>query len=166
MNWRYDERYSVHALYFDNRADPASRESGEASWLTRFTSLGAQLAFDNEVTVLAQYMTGDTLIDIGSRDIVLDYRAAYVLASKTLGRHRLSVRGDWFETTHLGAGYGNDLSEDGWAATFAYSYAVRPKQRLFLELLEIDSFREARETLDHEEDVRDHQFQVGYRLFF
>lgn len=166
VNWRYDGRYSVHALYFDNRADPASRERGEASWLTRFTSLGTQLAFDHGITVLAQYMTGDTLIDIGSMDIVLDYQAAYVLASKTLGRHRFTARGDWFETTHLGAGYGSDLSEDGWAATFAYSYAVTPKQRLFLELLEIDSFREARETLGNDEDVRDHQLQIGYRWFF
>lgn len=166
VNWRYDRRYSVHALYFDNHADPASRESGEASWLTQFTSLGTQLDLDHGVTLLAQYMVGDTLIDVGTRDIVLDYEAAYVLASKVLGKHRFTLRGDWFETNHLGASYDNDLSEDGWAVTLAYSYAVAPKQRLFLELLDIDSFREAREALGHDEDVGDTQFQIGYRLFF
>ena len=165
-NWRYDERYSVHVLYFDNHADPASRESGEASWLTRFTSIGTQFELDHGITLLAQYMTGDTLIDIGTQDIVLDYQAAYVLASKTLGKHRFTVRGDWFETTHLGASYGSDLSEDGWATTLAYSYAVAEKQRLFLELLDIDSYREAREALGHDEDASDIQLQIGYRLFF
>ncbi len=165
-NWRYDERYSVHVLYFDNHADPESRESGEASWLTKFTSIGTQLELDHDITLLAQYMTGDTLIDIGTRDIVLDYQAAYVLASKALGKHRFSVRGDWFETTHIGASYGSDLSENGWAATLAYSYALAEKQRLFLELLDVDSYREAREALGHDEDVTDIQFQIGYRLFF
>ena len=166
LNWRYDKRYSVHALYFDNRADPASRESGEASWLTRFSALGAQLEFDHGITVLAQYMTGDTLIDLGTRDVVMDYQAAYLLASKTWGRHRLTLRGDWFETTHLGASYDSDLSEDGTAITFAYGYTVTEKQRLFIELLEIDSFRESREAIDREEDVRDRQIQIGWRLFF
>ncbi|MBI5039805.1 MAG: hypothetical protein HZB57_00895 [Gammaproteobacteria bacterium] len=165
-NWRYDERYSVHALYFDNHADPESRESGEASWLTRFSSLGTQLELNDGITVLAQYMVGDTLIDVGTRDIVLDYQAAYVLASKALGKHRFTLRGDRFDTTHRGASYGSDLSENGWAATLAYSYAVAEKQRLFLELLDIDSSRESREAIGQDEDVRDHQFQVGYRLFF
>lgn len=166
VNWRYDRRYSLHALYFDNRADPASRESGEASWLTRFSSLGAQLALDHGITLLAQYMTGDTLIDAGTRDIVLDYQAAYVLVSKALGKHRIALRGDWFETTHREASYDNDLSEDGSAITLAYSYAVATRQRLFFEVLEIDSFREAREAIGHDEDVRDLQFQIGWRLFF
>lgn len=165
-NWRYDKRYSVHALYFDNHADPASRESGEASWLTRFSSLGAQLELDHGITLLAQYMVGDTLIDIGTRDVVLDYSAAYVLASKTYGKHRFTARGDWFETNHLGASYDNDLGEDGWALTLAYSYALAQKQRLFFELLEIDSLRESREALGHDEDVRDLQFQIGWRVFF
>lgn len=166
VNWRYDERYSVHVLYFDNHADPESRESGEASWLTKFTSIGTQLELDHNITLLAQYMVGDTLIDIGTRDIVLDYQAAYVLASKALGKHRFTLRGDWFETTHLEASYDNDLSEDGWSVTAAYSYAVAPKQRLFLELLDIDSYREAREALERDEDASDIQFQIGYRLFF
>ncbi|MBI5462697.1 MAG: hypothetical protein HY941_10990 [Gammaproteobacteria bacterium] len=165
-NWRYDKRYSVHVLHFDNRADPASRESDEASWLTQFTSIGTQLELDDGVTLLAQYMTGDTLIDVGTRDIVLDYRAAYVLASKALGKHRVTLRGDWFETTHLDASYGSDLSEDGWAATAAYSYAVTPQQRVFLELLDVDSYRDSREALGHDEDATDIQFQIGYRLFF
>lgn len=165
-NWRYDRRYSLHALYFDNRADPASRERGEASWLTRFSSFGAQFEPGDGVTVLAQYMTGDTLIDVGARDIVLEYRSAYVLASRLLGRHRVTLRGDWFETVHLDASYDSDLSEHGWSATLAYSYAVAPQQRLFLEMLHIDSFREMREQLGREEDLDDLQLQIGYRWFF
>ena len=166
LNWRYDKRYSLHALHFDNRADPASRESGEAGWLTRFDSLGMQLEFDHGITVLAQYMTGDTLIDIGTRDIVLDYQAAYLLASKVLGKHRFTLRNDWFDTVHRDASYGSDLSEDGTAVTFAYSYALTEKQRLFVELMQIDSLRESRDAIGREEDVRDRQIQIGWRLFF
>lgn len=165
-NWRYDQRYSVHALYFDNRADPASRERGEASWLTRFSSLGAQMELDGDITLLAQYMDGDTLIDLGARAVVLEYRAAYLLASKRMDRHRISLRADWFATDHLDAAYGSDLSEDGWAFTLAYNYAVTPKQRAFIEALHLRSSREVREHLDRAEDRDDLQLQIGYRWFF
>lgn len=165
-NWRYDRRYSVHALYFDNRTDPTTRERGEASWLTRFSSLGTQLELDHGVTLLAQYLVGDTLIDVGARDVVLDYRAAYLLASKRIDRHRVSLRTDWFEADHLGAVYGRDLSEDGWSLTLAYHYALTPQQRIIVEALRIDSVRAVREQVGREEDLDDLQLQIGYRWFF
>ncbi len=164
MNWRYDKRYSLHILYFDNHADPASRENGEASWLTQFTTIGTELELEHGITLLAQYMVGDTLTDIGSQDIKIDYQAAYILATKPMGKHRFTLRGDWFETTQPYPGR-SDMSESGWAVTAAYSYAVKPRQRVFFELLNIDSYRYAREYLGNAEDANDIQFQVGYRLF-
>lgn len=164
FEWHDIERHHARVLYYDNQADPSAVEDNEQGWLTRFTAAGLQWPLDPRSELLAQYMTGYTLIDIPGLFVLrTDFDAAYVLLSRTYGRYRLTTRADWFEMEDVD-GFSFDFSEDGHALLLAGSLQIDRTQAITLELQHIRSRRPTRATASRGPDWDEQVLSLNYRV--
>jgi hypothetical protein len=127
IDWHHHDWLEVRALRYDNKADPgADTVGGGSAWRTRFSSLGLRLEPSSYLTILLQYLDGDTATGadwLGDDQFVMRYHAAYVLASVLWNRDRFTVRGDAFGMhQESGLGYGPPNNETGHAATISWTH--------------------------------------------
>jgi hypothetical protein len=156
---------TLSLLRYDNRADDKVFEKGQWPWRTAFWSAGVSAPVGG-LDVLAQAMTGWTTLITTPRGPIVgtDFAAAYGLVSKGWGRHRLSLRADWFKTTDQDI-FPDANDEHGYALTLGYVFRPTAKQRLTLEMLYIDSTRTERKSLGLPTRAQESQFQLSYRFF-
>ena len=171
LTWKQQNFVELRALYYDNRADPTAFDGQQYAWHTRFTSLGARYEFENELEVLAQYMSGDSTMGrkYGWLVVDIDFSSYYLLVSQPMGRHRMTLRYDHFETKDIDNGLIDPLGtndENGDAWTVAYSLNIKRRQSLMFEALYISSDRPARSQIGTMPDREELQLQINYRLFF
>lgn len=157
------------ALWYDNNADDRVLEAGQWAWRTKFWSVGYKTILPGDITILAQVMRGGTTVvtlpGAPSAIVDTDFWAAYLLASKDFGRHRVSLRLDRFGTNDEDASLDNN-NEHGTAITAAYVLRPAPRQRLTLEALYVKSHRPERGHLGLPIRAGETQFQASYRFFF
>jgi len=157
------ERLEVRALLYDNRGDPLALEDGQYAWKTRFAGAGAKLRLWQGIEILGQYLDGWSVMGPGEA-VDVYYRTWYLLASATLGPHRLSARYDWFrarDEDRFGVVDPNDEEGDAWTVAWAFEFARRTT--VLLELLSVDSSRPARALVGLPERARETLVQVGVR---
>jgi hypothetical protein len=94
-SWR--DTATLRVMHYDNRGDRSSRAPsiGDISWQTLFDSAGLQLTPTDHLTVIAQYLRGETWID-PFIPFEWDFDAGFLMASVEQGRYRLTLRRDWF----------------------------------------------------------------------
>lgn len=172
-SWDNYRRFLVNAVYYDNRARPDAFDSEQYGWRTRFYDLGALLTFGDGTTgpeLLTQYLSGDTWMGSqapGLPKVTFDYRSFYSLLTVPLGRHRLSLRYDWFETVDRDEFEAvDDNDEDGNGVTLAYLVRTADRQRLALELLRVSSDRDGRAAIGLPPAAVEWLFQLSYRVSF
>jgi hypothetical protein len=148
LEWRPPAALVLSALYYDNAGDRTSVDSQmQWAWETRFFNAGLRWEPDARTTVLAQAMTGETLMGFRYQGHVwadVGYKAAYVLARRRVGADALSGRLDWFETTDRTLQAIDDNTEDGWAATGAWRHRLASHLDLIVEAQHIHSSRPSR----------------------
>lgn len=148
LEWRPPAPVAVSALYYDNAGNRVAVERGQWAWETRFVNLGVRWEPDARTTVLAQAMTGETLMGFrrwGSVWVDVGYSAAYVLVRRGVGEaDALTGRLDWFETEDRTLVQLDDNREQGWAATMAYRRRLHDHMDLILEAQHVSSDRAAR----------------------
>ena len=116
--------FGAALFYYDNRGDPEAFEiTGQWGWRTRFMNLGINANLGPDTRLLAQAMTGSTIMGFpfeGKRWVHTRFRSAYVLVSHQLD-DRLAVTGraEAFGTRERGSQMSRDESERGWALTAA-----------------------------------------------
>jgi hypothetical protein len=169
--WDNYQRFLVNAIYYDNRARPDAFESGQYGWRTRFYDLGLLYALSDGRSgpeVLLQFLSGDTWMGStapGLPKVTFDYRSFYSLFTVPFGRHRLSLRYDWFETVDRDEFVElDDNNEDGTAFTLAYLLRTSEKQRLAFEILRVSSDRGGRAAIGLPTDATEWLLQVSYRI--
>jgi len=140
---------TLSAFYYDNRGDPmAFTDDLQWGWRTRFLNLGARLDLGRHTRLLAQAMTGTTLMgqDPGDPDIWVDtrFRSAYLRLTHEIGPVALSGRLDLFETRQRGEYVYPEDGETGWSLTGAADWHLTDQAQLILEWLHIESDRLAR----------------------
>jgi hypothetical protein len=123
LSWRHHDRLEIRALRYDNCADPAAQTGSNVyAWRTRFTSAGARLEPDAHWTFIAQYLDGNTAVnpeDFGN--FLMNFRAAFGLASFEWGSERLTARYDTFHTHQVSGFFAPPGNGDGHAWTFAWT---------------------------------------------
>ena len=151
---------------YDNRADDHPFQDGQWSWNTSFWNLGLSSRLPGDVDLIVQGMAGRTTLITTPVGPIVDtrFRSVYGLVSKLLGRHRISLRADLFDTRDRDI-FPDNNNEHGYSLTLAYIFRPTPKQRLTLELLYIDSDRAERQFIGLPIRARESQFQISYRLF-
>ncbi len=162
--WDYRESLSVRLLGYDSHGDPVRIENGQYSWDTRFISGGARWLGAAGVDVLAQFFYGDTRMGAGRTLVDLDFWAYYALASRKIGRHRLTARFDRFGVDDRDTTPGDDNEESGRAWTAAYRVDLFAHQSVTMELLYVTSDRVARLALALPEESNELLVQLSYRL--
>jgi len=143
----------LNVFYYDNRGVPEKfTESLQWGWRTRFWNAGAVVDLGPSTRLLAQAMTGTTLMGFIPRNatrywVDTRYRSAYALLTHRIGDIAVSGRLELFDTTERGSRMvPAEENEDGWAATLAGRIPVEDLLTLFVEALHIESERGARTT--------------------
>lgn len=140
--WRNGERLLLRAGLYDNRADPTLIEDGQYAWHTKFEHLGLQTTLPGDVGLVAQWMTGSTVMGPtlyvnGTHAVDVEYDSYFALLSKQSGRHRWSLRYDNFDVTQNDQTTEDNNAEDGYALTLAYQVGLAGKLNLVAEWVSI-----------------------------
>ena len=126
LSWQMADIGKLTILRYDNQGDPSANMGGIYAWDTKFWSFGARTQFD-DLVLIAQYLHGYTSIQpAGFAEAITKFQSVFLLASYDLeglgfADWRASIRGDLFQTRHIGA-TPNPMSEDGHALTLALSW--------------------------------------------
>jgi hypothetical protein len=165
-SWDDAMQWHLELLRYDNRADPSAHSDDYFAWRTKFWSAGASYKMD-EFTLLAQAMTGDTVIEpFGGFYSTTDFDSAYALLGWERGQWRLAARADIFHTRNITTFGPGGLGENGDALTLAASFFPKDWLRLTGEVLAIDSNRPERMIVavaPHQSEV---QTQLSVRIYF
>jgi len=161
--------YSVRALYYDNRANPAAISNGQYGWHTRFYSIGLKAELPWSMTLISQGLSGrttmgarlDTLFPVDVR-----FWATSVLLSKSLNKHRISLRYDRFGTNEWDFLPQDNNREQGYAWTANYNLTLAQRHQLNFEVSQINSDRPARLNIGQSPHQEETLWQIAYRLFF
>lgn len=165
--WQLRGRVAVRLMHYDNRADPTAIEEGQYAWYTEFDHIGAQLALPADMGVILQWMRGSTVmggIYNGTHAVDCEFDSKFMLLTRTIGDHRLSMRVDLFEVEQYDTTREDDNPEHGNALTLAWQYQHTDRVTLAAEYLRVHSFRNALMYLGLEPDRTDQQLLLSLRL--
>jgi len=168
-DWRYRRRLDLALEHYDNRANPTEIEDGQYAWHTRFEQLAVQIELPAGLGLLAQWMTGSTVMGpvlVTAHAVDTDFRARYVLLTKAVNKHRLSVRYDDFRVVDLDLVPNDDNSDSGHAWTVAYRYRGSDRWSLGAEWLEIRSWHPAWQYFGQAPSATEQLVQVQASLRF
>lgn len=160
--------------YYDNRAIPYKVVNGQYGWRTRFYHLGTRWRVTKELTLVAQYLSGDTLMQSHPGEDVVnnDFTSAFVSLTykwqKLMGnkKHKSTVRLEDFSVKDNDNIWGDNNNENGQALTLNHSYRLAKHWFLSAEFNYIDSNRPARFYTHQPINLIEKQFQLAARYFF
>ena len=172
--WKLRGQGVLSVGYYDNNATPYKVVNGQYGWQTRLYHLGARWKLAQGVTLTAQYLNGDTLMQGGDRHDVVnnDYDSAFVAFTykwqnvKWQNRHKTTIRLEDFSVTDNDYTWGDNNNEDGQAVTINHSYRLTKQWFLSAEFNYIDSHRAARYYTHKPIDLIEKQLQLAARYFF
>ncbi|HEX6550861.1 MAG TPA: hypothetical protein VF117_09335 [Gammaproteobacteria bacterium] len=166
--WQYLSRVRILAAHYDNRANPAAFADGQIGWHTRFDELGLIWKPAPPLTVIAQYLEGNTLAGhyATPRSVYNEFASWFVLVSASQGPHRLSLRYEKFRVNDEDPTPLDNNNESGHAWTLAYLFALREHISLGTEYLRIDSSRPIRSALGEPVAVSEQQLRFSLRYGF
>jgi hypothetical protein len=147
LDWRPPLPFTVNVFRYDNMGDRVSSREKQTSWRTRFWNVGAMATLGERSVAKAQVMWGNTLVGPDTpRGIPgdVDFTTAYLLVSRQVGRGKLTVRGDWFETVDNSFVATANNDEEGWAATLAYKHSFGEHVDVLGEVIHVESERPGR----------------------
>lgn len=170
LAWRHHDALELRVLRYDNRGNPAAvNADGDGAWRTRFTTTGVRFEPVESFTLLAQYLDGDTAIgadSLGPGQFVVDFHAAYVLASFAWKRQRLTTRYDDFGTHQPSGFFGPLVNQAGHSVTLAWSYDLPDHWQFIAEWIRVSSSFPPRASLGEPVDTTDTQMQAALRYRF
>jgi hypothetical protein len=142
----------LEVLHYDNRGDRTSVD-GEQQWAwgTSFTDVGATARLGKDLRFRAQALTGRTQMGFETPTgswVDVNFRSAYLSATKDIGADALTLRADVFDTHDRSMAFDDNKDEDGWALTGAWRRPLNRYLDLRLEALRVDSTRPARALAD------------------
>ena len=169
LEWRPPLPLGAALFYYDNRGDPqAFEETGQWGWRTRFWNLGVNADLGPNTRLLAQGMTGSTIMGFkiaGRRWVHTEFRSAFVSLTQTLtDKAALTGRIESFRTHETGSEMSPDESEHGWSTTVALRYNIRDNLTGFAEALNVRSRRGVRTRIGLDPFQAQTVFQLGLRF--
>ncbi|MEO8466986.1 MAG: hypothetical protein ABI640_16750 [Gammaproteobacteria bacterium] len=167
--WRYAQRVELTLAHYDNRADPTQIERGQYAWHTGFEQFGVQIDLPKDFGLTAQWMQGTTVMGpvlVTTHAVDTTFEAHYVLVTKLLGKHRITLRRDSFAVIDRDGVPRDDNSDAGEAWTLAYRYERSARWSLGAEWLGINSWHPAWQYLGLPTRASEELFQVRLSLSF
>jgi len=168
LEWRPPAPVSFNATYYDNVGNRIAVKAFQWAWETHFLNVGMAWEPDERTRVLAQAMSGRTLMGFRTPTIWADvgFRSAYLLASRRVADETLTGRFDWFQVNdHTWQTIDNN-DEDGWAATAAWRHPIVEHADLLIEARHIASKRPSRSLAGEAAAQDENVLQTALRLSF
>lgn len=168
LEWRPPAPVSVEVFHYDNAGNRVAVEDRQWAWETRFTNIGVTWEPDERTRVLAQALSGETLMGFRTPEIWADvgFRAAYLLVSRRLADDTLTGRLDWFDTDDRSLVAIDNNDESGWAATAAWRRPLAPHAELLVEAQRVTSKRPSRALAGDAARQDELVIQTALRLSF
>jgi len=163
---RTDQGLEVRALRYDNRGNRYEEKPSidDWAWDTRFNSLGLRWDGPGALTLITQWLDGNTrAAPVLAYD--WDFDTWFVLAAKGFGAHRLAVRYDDFSTVQS-----EDFSPPPWsreggdAWTVGWTWSVRKHLEIAAEWLRVDSRYSGRAALGENPQAVETSLQMSFKL--
>ena len=172
--WKLRGKGELSIGYYNNKATPYKVVDGQYGWQTRFYHVGTRWLLAKNLTLTAQYLLGDTLMQSPLKENIVsnDYANGFVSVTynwQALSgnkKHKSTVRVEDFSVTDNDYTWGDNNNEEGQAFTFNYSYRLSKHWFLSTEFNLIDSHRPARYYTNHDVDLIERQLQLAARYFF
>ena len=172
--WSLRGKGDFSAGYYNNRAIPYKVENGQYGWRTRFYHIGGNWHFSKNLSLMVQYLSGDTLMQSGpGQDVVNnDYASAFVSLTykwqKLTGnrKHKSTIRIEDFSVTDNDNTWGDNNNEDGQSLTMNHNYRLTKHWFLSAEFNFINSNRAARHYTQQSTHLIEKQLQFSARYFF
>ena len=151
LDFRAAAPWGAALFYYDNRGDPkAFTPNLQWGWRTRFWDLAFDADLDSRTRLLAQGMTGSTIMGFphnGAPWVHTRFSSAYVLLSHRLtDKWNVAGRIEAFRTREHGSEMSPLESEDGWSWTAALKYLLNDHVTFKAEALNVRSRRGVRAT--------------------
>lgn len=155
----------LRVYYYDNNGNPNALNADRLyAWDTRFWSLAYSQEFLPNWTLLGQWMIGES--HMGNDLVSVDFDAIYFMLSHQLGKHRWSLRYDYFnvDETDNFASDPNDSRGSAWTA--AWRYGLGKSVEIGMEYIDTRSSADNRSTIGEAIDAREQQllFSIQYRF--
>jgi hypothetical protein len=162
---RYLDRVELRYMRYDNRADPEKFDASinDFAWLTTFDSVGLRVETASGWTFISQWLGGETSIEPETGYEVWKFSSTFALLSRSVGRHRVSLRTDWFDTDHIETNWPPRIEESGSAWTAGYSYERDEHWRIAVEAIQINSDASGRALIGEPTNATERQLQLQVR---
>jgi len=170
--WKLRGKGELSFGYYDNNATPYEQENGQYGWRTRFYHAGMRWKLNKTLSVTAQYLQGDTLMQSHyKQDIVNnDYKNTFVSLTKkwpTQGApQRTTFRIEHFSVDDNDNTLDDNNNENGKSFSLNHSYNITKQWFLSAEFTWIDSKRPARAYHYQPINLIEKQLQFAARYFF
>ena len=169
VEWRAPGGFTANLFYYDNAGDRTTVKNGQWSWDTRFWNLGLRYAPDARTEFLAQAMAGRTVTGfhtpIGWR-VDANFDAAYLLASRAIGRDRFTARVDAFDVRDNSFQSLDNNNERGWAVTADWRHPINTHLAVLVEALHVAPNRPARGYVHQAAQQAQTTLQTALKLSF
>lgn len=162
-------RHVFRVLRYDNRGDPAQKNRADSAWLSRFDAVGARIELPANLTLIAQWLGGDTAVgrsSDGRGKLIADYSSYFALASYSPSRHRFTLRYDrmYVESTRGVQFFDSEQNAHAWTAAYLYSH--NEHWLIGIETLRIDGSLQQRERIGLPAPAIEQQHQLAVRYTF
>ncbi|HEY7806298.1 MAG TPA: hypothetical protein VIC34_03780 [Croceibacterium sp.] len=172
LDWRAAAPFGAALFYYDNRGNPEKFTLNlQWGWRTRFWNLAFDADLDSRTRLLAQGMTGSTIMGFkrnGVPWVHTHFSSAFVMLSHRLtDKWNVAGRVEAFRTHESGSEMSPLDSEHGWSWTAALKYLLNDHVTLKAEALNVRSTRGVRLTdlgIDPFQAQSVFQFAVQVRL--
>lgn len=148
LDWTPPLPFTVNVFRYDNFGDRVSSREMQTSWRTRFWNIGVMARLGDSTVLKSQLMWGNTLVGPDTPFGIpgdVDFATSYLLLSREVGSGKITVRGDWFETTDNSFVETANNNEYGWSGMIAYKHPITGFADGIIEVLHVSSGRPARE---------------------
>jgi hypothetical protein len=151
LDFRAAAPWGAALFYYDNRGDPqAFTPNLQWGWRTRFWNLAFDADVDSKTRLLAQGMTGSTIMGFPQNGVPwvhTHFSSAFVMLSHRLdAKWNVAGRVEAFRTREHGSEMSPLESENGWSWTAALKYLLNDHVTLKAEALNVRSKRGVRLT--------------------
>jgi len=166
LKWR--GLLELRALHYDNRArlGVEAPQIRDATWLTRFESVGLRLTPSEHLTLVGQWLHGRTFEDQLPNRNAWSYAGSFALASWKQGPWRWSARWDRFDVRQTESSFEYLpflTASDGHAWTASVDRALGEHWHATVECVRSDSSNLLRPYLGQAVAQREQQWQLALR---
>ncbi len=151
LDYRPPQPWGASVFYYDNKGDPeAFTTAGQWGWRTRFWNVGFNADLGPNTKLLAQAMTGSTIMGFPERGVPwvhTKFQSSYILVTHMFDKVAVTGRAEAFSTNELGSEMPRNNSEDGWSLTAAARVPINDHLTALFEALNVRSSRGTRVTL-------------------